>query len=93
MERPRLSDLLGASGADVARVAGVHAEATEDGGSELVAVEMQFRAAATGTHALACLQRPPIQPGSAFAFTARAALARRLSAWQVVIDPPRPLQF
>ena len=62
-------------------------------GLESVVVEAKFRAEATGNHALACLQRLPVQPGSGLAFTARAAMARRLSAWQVVIGPPRSLHF
>ena len=86
------------SGADVAGIA-------EDGGprpdlhalgetdSESVVVEAKFRAQATGNQALACLRRLPVQPGSALAFTARAALAGRLSAQQVVIGPPRSSQF
>ena len=62
-------------------------------GSESVVVEVKFRAEATGDHALACLQRLPVQPGSALAFTAREALAGRMSAWHVVIGPLRPLHF
>ena len=87
----------------MARILDVHAGAAEadrsapdlpavgGSGSESVVVEVKFRAEATGNHALACLQRLPVQHRSALAFTARAALARRLSAWQVVIGLPRPL--
>ena len=80
-------------GSQKTAVQGRDLPALGESGLESVVVEAKFRAEATGNHALACLHRLPVQLGSALAFAVRAVMARRLSAQQVVIGPPRSLHF